>query len=542
MASVHIIDGVRWYPFLVEKEGRPEHLVLFSQKLKNVRQLYVRMTNNGYKSFASFSSPISLYNYIKRRPLRLRCFDEIVADSYQKVRFDIDIEYKEEGGKDTSTENKTLMMTRKKRILDELIQNVTDHLITSMFNIIPDLRPERIMYFSSHGEDKRSVHLVFPDYHTSCCEEARELYRQVARFIPKQYLQYIDHGIYGDNKSLRIMDCCKWGSDRFKQLNDRFVLSGVEVKYEGAQPDTSNVRFISSLVSFITDSKCLPNLLSPTSKQKIKRELLPGGIVSLCIERAKTVLSTDYTFEYEKVEGNVIVLKRIAPSYCKLCNRIHESQHPYLLLYDADLYFNCRRCSDKKLGLFLGNINGKEMVEIKQCEEDIGVKIIETEEGGKIVKSRGSTFYFGKRKDTSESESSSETSSETSSECSSSAGVNLSETHNITSPNPTKEITTGDIRRNDRDDIRRNDRSDDRNDRDDIRRNDRRKGKEEMTTPEDKPKLTSSSRISEILSSSNSGNTKSRGTAKRRGGFRKGYLPEEKKKVTNIINIENIAW
>lgn len=524
MSSVNIIDGVKWYPYLVEKEGRPSHLVLFSQKLKSARQLYIRMTYNGYKSFASFSCPISLHNYIKRRPAEHRCFDEIISDSYQKVRFDIDIEEKTATANAVSQTDKTKESDQTKIKLDNLIQNVTDSLITAMFNLIPDLKPERIMYFSSHGDNKRSVHLVFPEYHTSCCGEAQELYRQLMKFVPKQYIQYIDHGIYGDNRSLRLMNCCKWGSNRFKRLNKSFMLSGTEITYEGVKPDTSNVRFISSLISFITDSRCLPNLLAP--KQKIRRELLPGGIVSLCVERAKIMLGDDYTFEYEGVEGSVIILRRIAPSYCRICRRVHDSQHPYLLLYDSELYFNCRRCDKGRLGLSLGDINSKEFTEMKNIE-DLSVQITNIEDGGKIVKSRGAIFYLGAKKH-SLSESSSE-SSGSSIDC----PKKLESTETVRVSSKTK-VSKTEVSKTEVSTVKKSEAIRNFNASRTTSTSKPSSGPKlsSSSKPSSGPKLSSSSTIADILNSSH-----------KKDPPRRRPLPNhEKKKVRNIINIENIAW
>lgn len=382
MNRVKYVRGIVWYPFLVEKEGRPKDLTLFSQKIKNLRQVYVRSCFNGFKYFASFRSPIDLYQYISSTPISEKCFDEIVSDSYQKVRFDIDINLE-----DCIDQFETM---------DQILQNVIDNLIASLLNILPDLNPSKMMYFSSHNEKKRSVHLVFPEYHTSGCDESKELFRIISKYIPDKYLRYIDHGIYGDNKSLRIMGCTKYGENRFKILNEEFILSGQKIKYQGPKPDTNSVRFISSLISVITDSICLPTVLKP--KLKFKSEILPGGVVSLCIERAKKVLGQNYTFEYERTEGSIIVLNRTAPSFCELCRRIHDSQHPYLLLYENQIYFNCRRCIDKKKGLYLGNIEDAEFDFFRKEESiDEGVRYFQTEDGSEVIKSKGSIFVFPKK-------------------------------------------------------------------------------------------------------------------------------------------------
>lgn len=386
---IKFINGNKWYPFLVEKPERPQHLTLFSQKIRSLRQIYVRLTGkNGDMHYSSFSSPISLYKYIMNFNEQERCFDEVISDSQQKVRFDIDIE--KENEEDT-------------RDLDDILKVVIDSLLSSLFKIIPDLKLERIFYFSSHGETKRSVHIVLPDYHTSNCIEAKELCLMSVKNMPSRYSQFIDSGIYSDNHSLRIMNCCKLNSNRVKRFNRSFYYMGEKIIFNNEDMKnehgdySENTIFINSLISIITDSKRVN--ITVNLNKNIKRKNISNPIVSQCLELAKNILGPEFTYEYEDTVGSIIVLKRIAPSFCRICNRVHESQHPFLLYQEANLYFNCRRCTGKR-GLFLGNLcldvsdilNDKEGEEKGENEFD-KKEYIENDE--KYISVNGSVFCFG---------------------------------------------------------------------------------------------------------------------------------------------------
>lgn len=52
-------------------------------------------------------------------------------------------------------------------------------------------------------------------------------------------------------------------------------------------------------------------------------------------------------YSYLGLNGGMILLKRLYPSYCRLCCRIHENENPYMFIVGRfrSVYFNCRRTS-----------------------------------------------------------------------------------------------------------------------------------------------------------------------------------------------------
>jgi len=65
----------------------------------------------------------------------------------------------------------------------------------------------------------------------------------------------------------------------------------------------------------------------------------------------------NFPFIVRDVKGSIISLKRLKPSFCKICERVHEHENPYLLVIDDNVYFYCRRNTDKNLPLGKININ-----------------------------------------------------------------------------------------------------------------------------------------------------------------------------------------
>jgi hypothetical protein len=62
------------------------------------------------------------------------------------------------------------------------------------------------------------------------------------------------------------------------------------------------------------------------------------------------------------IEDNKINLKRLYPSYCPVCDRVHENQNPFIYINESRIYWNCRRAgrrdgddiTDRRKVLLLG--------------------------------------------------------------------------------------------------------------------------------------------------------------------------------------------
>lgn len=71
----------------------------------------------------------------------------------------------------------------------------------------------------------------------------------------------------------------------------------------------------------------------------------------------KDLYEGDFPFKLSDIKGSLVLLKRYTPSYCKMCDRVHENENPYLVVagYNRDIYFYCRR-ADKGRRLYLGSL------------------------------------------------------------------------------------------------------------------------------------------------------------------------------------------
>lgn len=370
------IRGKKWYPFMIQKGNRKKWLCLLEDTGYNSNNIYVRLTTRDRFMFSYFKDAIELRKYIEQFAPSLKCFDEIIMEGPQKPRFDIDLE-------DTTLSDSDL---------DRMISLIINQVIDGILFYLPEISLERnIKLFTSHGEHKRSVHIVIDGFFHDNYMDARGFYDDVIKHVSKPLMQYVDHGIYGKKKQLRIMDCCKWKSDRIKTLQDRFTYYDKEIICDWGELDNAVTRFVSSLITVIAGCDRLRSFAKKSVYAKTSD--ITDAVTGKAIEMAKMVLGKNYTFELESVTGSIILLRRLSPSKCVICDRVHESQHPFLyILYDR-VYLNCRRHPQNKNYLIGHLLN----TEIAREEKVTPEKIEKNTESGKIIEVGGGTFTFRKK-------------------------------------------------------------------------------------------------------------------------------------------------
>lgn len=140
---------------------------------------------------AVFENPSELYDYIKQTPQNMRCFYEIIEYN-SKLYFDIE-------------SNDCLLD------LTEVLQHLYA-ILKLLYNIYPSIRH----VLSAHRFDKKSWHIIFPEY--SISPEERE---KLSNYLKKFANPYVDWRVYNKNQPYRLCGCYK--SDDFYSklhLND----------------------------------------------------------------------------------------------------------------------------------------------------------------------------------------------------------------------------------------------------------------------------------------------------------------------------------
>lgn len=333
---------------------------LFSEHPRHtsVAKFLVHMVRlDGTLLFTLFDNYLKFAIYQKKFTLQARTFFEtILGEKSQKPHFDIDI--------DITPENKNMNFEDIKDSLIEQIINVLDG-----FHIKIKLNTD-IVICTSHREDKVSYHIIVNNYSHANNIEAKHFYELVKKNIPNEYKQYIDHKVYSSLQQFRILGSHKIGKNNIKVFNEIWKYKGKVIKYMyPTYVESENHKLVlqltASLVTTTEGCKILPILVP---EKAIKRYDDPNwtGITKEEAEKAIQLLADknsvsykDHTFPFilDDINDHFIVLKRRYASSCRICNRIHEHENPYLFVVgnQKSVWFDCRRSIDNKK-FFVGKI------------------------------------------------------------------------------------------------------------------------------------------------------------------------------------------
>ena len=310
-----------------------------------------------YRNFAMFYDYLEYAKHSFNTPIEGRCFYEVIfGDRPQKIYFDID----------TSTDEISFEEAEERVIFirEELRLFLLE--ITNSFSIL---------IFTSFGDSKKiSYHIVVDGIGVMGNKQNAEIYRRLIERVGEKG-SIIDSKVYKPIQQFRIWECCKFGeTSRIK------TLSPLSITSDGQQwiPNcTSEKKYYttllkSSLVSQVEGLKILP----PFEIPEVKREYFSGGVITLdesVAEKAfalyrsfHSVGRCPFTFQeiiQDEESSGMILCHRHSPSFCKKCERIHENENPFFLIWgeEMNVSFYCRRCDE---GLFIGSIKVQE-----QCEK-----------------------------------------------------------------------------------------------------------------------------------------------------------------------------
>lgn len=362
----------RWYYRLIPKENTKG---LFSEYPRDTltKDLIVSVTYNKDKYnnnsntkkkdrplFARFKSYLEFAIYSKKLSRSKRYFYELIlGEKSQKPHFDIDIE-------DDSVDGEKI----KDQVIEAIILILAEKGVELDFN--------DILIYTSHGINKKgkykqSYHIVINNYCHANNVEAKAFYQLVVDYVTEECKQYIDAGVYSPTQQFRIVGSTKIGTNRHKTLQKVWYYKGKEIvhKYpeEVEDPDHELVMQLEeSIVGFVANCKFLPAFVPKVIKKSYEEtdDITyddAKAAMKLMLTKSKTLDSIHdprFPYKFEEITGPVIVLKRLKPSFCRVCNRVHEHENPFLFIVGEErhVYFHCRRApEDKKL--YIGKLGTK---------------------------------------------------------------------------------------------------------------------------------------------------------------------------------------
>lgn len=288
------------------------------------------------KMFSVFPNPLFLYEYqLSLKPSDRNMYEIIPGNKPQKVHFDIDIHKEDES------------FFNEQELFDDIIDGLKKY--TKL-----DLKLEKdIMIFTSHGKDKKSYHIILDNYFLRNYHETKQLIKLILCDFSKLN-RFVDTKIYTSNRQFRLFGSCKLETSRFKVLLSEWKYKNKKVTYHCN--DEVKI-FLNSLVTNVNDSIFL-DIFEETQKVIPKQEdtnnWIKDGydVLSDITEMYTKTFGPDVPFSFGCYDSGLITTRRIKPSFCDICNRIHEHENPYFLVKsNGDVCYSCRRTdSHVKIG------------------------------------------------------------------------------------------------------------------------------------------------------------------------------------------------
>lgn len=291
---------------------------------------------NGFYKFTVFESPWELYQHIFSLPKYLRTFFEVVTNlTCRKPHFDIDF-----------------VVNNPKELDDiDVISEVVSGCQKVMNNKL-DLA-EDIIVLQSHGWKEKaykvSYHIIIDNYYLQTEKHAKEFCKNVMACM-NDYHEYIDDKIYSSIRQFRLIGNCKYKSNRFLHHVSKWNYFGTPIT--SIKRDDYRL-FFSTLVG-VTGHCQKIEIELPKKELEYNSHEARDDEVSDAMEKLHDYFKThdiEAEFRVRDVQNSLIILDRVESSLCPVCNVIHDSENPYLILTkDKEVLFNCRR-SDRFINI-----------------------------------------------------------------------------------------------------------------------------------------------------------------------------------------------
>jgi hypothetical protein len=339
-------------------------------KIPGQEKLFRNKEGDPIRIYAFFDSYVEFYHYTKKFAAKERCFYEIIfGELPQKPHFDIDIN------------NNDIELENIDAIGDLLVESVITacNEILSENNVTFDIHRDVLIY-SSHGNEKRSYHIVINNKYHDGNKEAKAFYEAVIKKVnlltndkyASLLSKFIDNGVYSSRQQFRIYGCQKLLTNRPKIFLETFKYKGEIITHVYPEEDIADpvVKHLTilyeSLVSYVSGSKYVPSLVPPTPFRHSDLSSQPDledETVNRCMNMLNIKLPGGAPFKINSITGHLILLKRTAPSYCPVCHKQylqgqpnsktkpHEAENPFMFIVGGKIYWNCRRSDES---YFLG--------------------------------------------------------------------------------------------------------------------------------------------------------------------------------------------
>jgi hypothetical protein len=379
---------MKWYPFLNKQEDPKNRGKALYENVVVEKNNIIICQKLKYLSFTCFPNYLDFVKYMLiETPEELRCFYELIpGNSPQKPYFDIEFFTSKSISEPEYVDGHLVLPENE---ADEAIRE----LVQLIQNELPPLSSNKshILVFTSHKDDKRSYHIVVEGFHFSDNKSNKLFSEKIRKNMKQSWQGIIDTSMYKSMQQFRISGCCKHETSRFKVISKELTVNGITKSSKGwipkLEPESENHKALllieASLITQVSGSQMLPALLDDKEQSS---EFLKSGerkeysefFEPLSSENIKEALTLCYKvagleygdsrFPYSYMrtvedngESSIILLKRRFASMCRICNRPHENENPFLIIagIDRDIYLDCRR-NEKGKKFYVGKLGPSE--------------------------------------------------------------------------------------------------------------------------------------------------------------------------------------
>lgn len=353
---------MKWYYHLVSKESDDKRQCLYENEIIESHNLII-CQHIDIRYFAKFKTFFDFLKYLDNVKYSHQCFYEVIEKHLQKPYFDLDIYIKktvtiEEASKMEGVPllDSTPTVVKNELFTIEEAKEGLKCLILKIKELLPCILDSDILVFNSNSEVKYSYHVIVDRWCFVDNEDNKAFFNEIMKTFPEKYKAMVDHGMYKSIQQLRLYKSHKWESERVKVLDENSTWVPEEPPSNEKQENLQI--FAASLISNATHCRILKSFKDPS----IIKSIYTGPEVILTPNEVDKAMELFINFDgsnsrIHEIKGSLLLLKRLHPSMCKICNRVHEHIDPYLTVtgHDQKVWYHCRRASDD-VKLMIGTI------------------------------------------------------------------------------------------------------------------------------------------------------------------------------------------
>lgn len=284
------------------------------------------------RRFFAVNSYIDLGKLILDNKENGHFYEVIKGNQMQKIFFDLDMEISELG------------TINPYDVLESLIESVIKLGVNKNSILVCETQCNLKKKYSFHVIILRAV---------LTCDHARRFAEMTIEQMHQDYSKFIDKSVYSKNRQLRLV----WSS----KLRTNSSIENPKIKK--INEEYSSCKFyqfeiFNILMTLITNIDGLELFSIEIKEKKIKKyDLIFKDHHYSDIQ----ALIPDYA-TFERQEENFVILKRICPSFCVVCQRIHHYENPYLIIReDGFVELCCRRSHER---VVISKLDGVEVIEL----------------------------------------------------------------------------------------------------------------------------------------------------------------------------------